>query len=74
MKWRPRGDSQDPDLAPEEAVGERLATPPDRRAGVGTAMHLSSVCVGGRLIASLRRTGSRTETRAFGKGTMGRVV
>ena len=47
MKWRPCGDSQDPDSAPEEeAVGERLATPPDRRAGAGTTMCLSSVCLG----------------------------
>jgi hypothetical protein len=30
MKWRLRGDSQDPDLAPEEAVGEWLATASDR--------------------------------------------
>jgi hypothetical protein len=41
-----RGDSQDPDSAPEEAVGERLATLPDQRAGAGTAMRLSSVCLG----------------------------
>jgi hypothetical protein len=46
MKLRPRGDSQDSDSAPEEAVGERLATPPDRRVGVVTAMNLSSVCLG----------------------------
>ena len=46
MKWRPRGDSQDPDLTHEEAVGERLATPPDRQAGAGTAMRLSSLCLG----------------------------
>jgi hypothetical protein len=46
MKWMSRGDSQDPDSAPEEAVGERLATLPDQRAGAGTAMRLSSVCLG----------------------------
>jgi hypothetical protein len=46
MKWRPRGDSQDLDLAPEEAVGERLATSPNRRVEAGRAMCLSSVCLG----------------------------
>jgi hypothetical protein len=46
MKWRSRGDSQNLDSAPEEAVGERLATPPDLGAGAGTAMHLSSVSGG----------------------------
>jgi hypothetical protein len=46
MKWKPRGDSRDPDLAPEEAMGERLAMPSDRRVGAGTAMRLSSVCLG----------------------------
>jgi hypothetical protein len=46
MKWRPRGDSQDPDSSPKEAVGEGLAMLPDRRAGACTAMHLSSVCLG----------------------------
>jgi hypothetical protein len=46
MKWRPHGDSQDPDSAPEEAVGERLAMLPDRRAGAGTTMRLSSMCLG----------------------------
>jgi hypothetical protein len=46
MKWRPRGDSQDPDSSHKEAVGEGLAMLPDRRAGACTAMHLSSVCLG----------------------------
>jgi hypothetical protein len=46
MKWRPRGDSQDLDLAPDEAVGERLATSPNRRVEAGRAMCLSSVCLG----------------------------
>ena len=46
MKWRPRGDSQDPDSNPEEAVAERLAMPSDRRLGTGTAMLLSSLCLG----------------------------
>jgi hypothetical protein len=73
MKWRPHGDNQDPDSTPEEAVGERLATPPDRRAGAGTVMRLNSACLG-ETIASLRQTGNRTETRVFGKRTMGRVV
>jgi hypothetical protein len=59
MKWRPHSDSQDPDSTPEEVVGKRLATPPGQWAGEGTAMRLSSVCLG-RLIASLRRTSNRT--------------
>jgi hypothetical protein len=42
MKWRSRSDSQDPDSAPQEAVGKRVATPPNQRAGAG----LSSVCLG----------------------------
>jgi hypothetical protein len=46
MKWRPRSDSQDLDSAPVEVVGERLATPPDRRAGAAMAMRFSSPCLG----------------------------
>jgi hypothetical protein len=46
MKWRPHGDSQGPDSAPEEAVGAMLATLPNRQAGAGTAMCLSSLCLG----------------------------
>ena len=51
MKWRLHGDGtqrahENQDEAPEEAVAEWLATPPDRRAEMGTAMRLSSPCLG----------------------------
>jgi hypothetical protein len=46
MKWRSRSDSHDRDSAHEEAVGERLAMSLNRRPKAGTAMRLSSVCLG----------------------------
>jgi hypothetical protein len=59
MKLRLHGDSQDPELDPEEVVGEMLATPRDRRAG-GYG-HAPKLCVFGGVIAALRQTGSRTK-------------